>query len=101
MSLNIFLLNDLKFFVNNKVEDSHYVLDNLVLNIRGIKINLSKTYPIIIPENSLKLYPISYKVQDNSIYVYFENNIFLLFVFDLNNNFQISSNLSKKIFNKL
>ncbi|AFI31310.1 hypothetical protein [Borrelia crocidurae] len=96
LSLNIFLLNDLKFFVNNKVEDSHYVLDNLVLNIRGIKINLSKTYPIIIPENSLKLYPISYKVQDNSIYVYFENNIFLLFVFDLNNNFQISSNLSKK-----
>ncbi|AHH03519.1 Hypothetical protein BHY_0568 [Borrelia nietonii YOR] len=97
LSLNVFLLKDLKFLVNNKVEDNQYVLDNLTLNIRGIKIHLSKTKPLIIPENGIHLYPISYKVQDNAIYVYFENNIFLLFSFDSNNNFNVSSNLSKKL----
>ncbi|WP_281861169.1 hypothetical protein [Candidatus Borrelia fainii] len=97
LNLNVFLLKDLKFLVSNKVEDSHYVLDSLTLSIRGIKINLSKTKPIIIPENGLHLYPISYKIQDNAIHVYFENNIFLLFSFDLNDNFNVSSNLSKKL----
>ncbi|AMR75324.1 hypothetical protein [Borrelia hermsii] len=97
LSLNVFLLKDLKFLVNNKVEDNQYVLDNLTLSVRGIKINLSKTKPLIIPENGLHLYPLSYKVQDNAIYVYFENNIFLLFSFDSNNNFNVSSNLSKKL----
>ncbi|WP_235048135.1 hypothetical protein [Borrelia persica] len=97
LSFNMFFLKDLKFLVNNKIEDSHYVLNNIVLSIRGIKINLSKAQPIVIPENGLKLYPISYQVQDNSIYVYFENNIFLLFSFDLDNNFKVSSNLSKKL----
>ncbi|ANF33988.1 hypothetical protein A7978_02610 [Borrelia turicatae] len=97
LSLNVFLLKDLKLLVNNKVEDSQYVLDSLILSIRGIKINLSKTKPIIIPANGLHLYPISYKVQDNAIHVYFENNIFLLFSFDSNDNFNVSSNLSKKL----
>ncbi|APR64973.1 hypothetical protein baBA2_000516 [Borrelia anserina] len=97
LNLNIFLLKDLKFLVSNRVEDNQYVLDNLTLSIRGIKINLSKTKPLIIPENDLHLYPISYKVQDNAIYVYFENNIFLLFSFDSDNNFNVSSNLSKKL----
>ncbi|UPA12187.1 hypothetical protein [Borrelia venezuelensis] len=97
LSLNVFLLKDLKLLINNKVEDSQYVLDSLTLSIRGIKINLSKTKPIIIPANGLHLYPISYKVQDNAIHVYFENNIFLLFSFDSNDNFNVSSNLSKKL----
>ncbi|AHH09405.1 Hypothetical protein BPA_0105200 [Borrelia parkeri SLO] len=97
LSLNVFLLKDLKLLVNNKVEDSQYVLDSLTLSIRGIKINLSKTKPIIIPANGLHLYPISYKVQDNAIHVYFENNILLLFSFDSNDNFNVSSNLSKKL----
>ncbi|WP_421622683.1 hypothetical protein [Borrelia sp. MN22-0132] len=97
LSSNVFLLKDLKFLVNNKVEDSQYVLDSLILSIRGIKINLSKPKPIIVPANELHLYPISYKIQDNAIHVYFENNIFLLFSFDSNENFNVSSNLSKKL----
>ncbi|UPA18005.1 hypothetical protein bpuSUM_000525 [Borrelia puertoricensis] len=97
LSSNVFLLKDLKFLVNNKVEGSQYVLDSLILSIRGIKINLSKTKPIIVPANELHLYPISYKIQDNAIHVYFENNIFLLFSFDSNENFNVSSNLSKKL----
>ncbi|UPA16380.1 hypothetical protein bcCo53_000522 [Borrelia coriaceae] len=97
LSVNVLLLKDLKLLVNNKVEDSQYVLDSLILSIRGIKINLSKLKPLIIPSNGLHLYPISYKVQGNEVHVYFENNIFLLFSFDSNNNFNVSSNLSKKL----
>ncbi|BCR19474.1 hypothetical protein BmHoA_00538 [Borrelia miyamotoi] len=97
LSSSVFLLKDLKFLVNNKFEDSQSVLDSLVISLRGIKINLSKVKPLVIPETGLHLYPISYKVQDDAIFVYFENNIFLLFAFDSNDNFNISSNLSKKL----
>ncbi|QMU99293.1 hypothetical protein F0310_02585 [Borrelia sp. A-FGy1] len=97
LSLNVFLLKDLKILVNNKVEDNKYVLDNLTFIVRGMKINLSKENPLIIPDSKLYLHPVSYKFQDNEIYVYFENNIFLLFLFDSENRFSISSNLSKKL----
>ncbi|WP_445436020.1 hypothetical protein [Candidatus Borreliella tachyglossi] len=97
LSLNMLLLKDLKILVHNKIEDNSYVLDNITLSVRGIKISLSKDSPLIIPEGEIYLYPVSYKVQDNELYVYFENNIFLLFLFDSQNNLNISSNLSKKL----
>ncbi|WKC58076.1 hypothetical protein [Borrelia sp. P9F1] len=97
LSLNVFLLKDLKFLINNKVEDSKYALDSLTLIIRGMRINLSKENPLIIPDSGLYLNPVSYKLQNNEIYVYFENNIFLLFSFDSEDGFSISSNLSRKL----
>ena len=97
LSLNVFLLKDLKFLVGNKVEDGKYALDNLTLIIRGMRITLSKENPLIVPDSELYLNPISYKLQGNEIYVYFENNIFLLFSFDPEGSFSISSNLSRKL----
>ncbi|QFI14636.1 hypothetical protein QIA37_03180 [Borrelia sp. CA_690] len=95
LNLNIFFLKDIKLEVNNKVENSEYILNNIVVNVRGIRILLSKLNPLVVLETGLNLLPISYKVQDTDIYVYFENNIFLGFLLDSENNFSIESNLSK------
>ncbi|WP_215537227.1 hypothetical protein [Borreliella bavariensis] len=95
LNLNIFFLKDIKLEVNNKVENSEYILNDIVVNIRGLRILLSKLNPLIVLETGLNLLPISYKVQDMGIYVYFENNIFLGFLLDSENNFSIESNLSK------
>lgn len=95
LNLNIFFLKDIKLEVNNKVENSEYILNDIVINVRGLKILLSKLNPLIVLETGLNLLPISYKVQDMGIYVYFENNIFLGFLLDSENNFSIESNLSK------
>ncbi|MBB6042513.1 hypothetical protein HNP68_000097 [Borrelia yangtzensis] len=95
MNVNIFFLKDVKLEVNNKVENSEYILNDIVINVRGLRILLSKLNPLIVLETGLNLLPISYKVQDMGIYVYFENNIFLGFLFDSENNFSIESNLSK------
>ncbi|WKC75323.1 hypothetical protein QIA36_03165 [Borreliella yangtzensis] len=95
LNVNIFFLKDVKLEVNNKVENSEYILNDIVVNVRGIRILLSKLNPLIVLETGLNLLPISYKVQDMGIYVYFENNIFLGFLFDSENNFSIESNLSK------
>ncbi|WKC78072.1 hypothetical protein QIA31_03125 [Borreliella turdi] len=95
LNLNIFFLKDIKLEVNNKVENSEYILNDIVVNVRGLRMLLSKLNPLIVLETGLNLLPISYKVQDMGIYVYFENNIFLGFLFDSENNFIIESNLSK------
>ncbi|WP_210362042.1 hypothetical protein [Borreliella garinii] len=95
LNLNIFFLKDIKLEVNNTVENSEYILNDIVVNVRGLRILLSKLNPLIVLETGLNLLPISYKVQDMGIYVYFENNIFLGFLLDLKNNFSIESNLSK------
>ncbi|WKC79905.1 hypothetical protein [Borreliella tanukii] len=95
LNVNIFFLKDVKLEVNNKVENSEYILNDIVVNVRGLRILLSKLNPLIVLETGLNLLPISYKVQDMGIYVYFENNIFLGFLFDSENNFSIESNLSK------
>ncbi|WKC85430.1 hypothetical protein [Borreliella lusitaniae] len=95
LSLNIFFLKDIKLEVNNKVENSEYILNDIFVNVRGLRILLSKFNPLVVLETGLNLFPISYKVQDMGIYVYFENNIFLGFLFDSENNFSIESNLSK------
>lgn len=95
LNLNIFFLKDIKLEVNNKVENSEYILNDIVVNVRGLRILLSKLNPLVVLETELNLLPISYKVQDAGIYVYFENNIFLGFLFDSENNFSIESNLSK------
>lgn len=95
LNLNIFFLKDIKLEVNNTVENSEYILNDIVVNVRGLRILLSKLNPLIVLETGLNLLPISYKVQDMGIYVYFENNIFLGFLLDLENNFSIESNLSK------
>ncbi|EEF81454.1 hypothetical protein [Borreliella valaisiana] len=95
LNVNIFFLKDVKLEVNNKVENSEYILNDIVVNVRGLRILLSKLNPLIVLETGLNLLPISYKVQDMGIYVYFENNIFLGFLFDSENNFIIESNLSK------
>nr|WP_267506644.1 hypothetical protein [Borreliella afzelii] len=95
LNLNIFFLKDVKLEVNNKVENSEYILNDIVVNVRGLRILLSKLNPLVVLETELNLLPISYKVQDAGIYVYFENNIFLGFLFDSENNFSIESNLSK------
>ncbi|WNZ72708.1 hypothetical protein [Borreliella garinii] len=95
LNLNIFFLKDIKLEVNNTVENSEYVLNDIVVNVRGLRILLSKLNPLIVLETGLNLLPISYKVHDMGIYVYFENNIFLGFLLDLENNFSIESNLSK------
>ncbi|WKC81741.1 hypothetical protein QIA27_03130 [Borreliella tanukii] len=95
LNVNIFFLKDVKLEVNNKVENSEYILNDIVVNVRGLRILLSKLNPLIVLETGLNLLPISYKVQDMGIYVYFENNIFLGFFFDSENNFSIESNLSK------
>ncbi|AJA90329.1 hypothetical protein OY14_02595 [Borreliella chilensis] len=95
LNLNVFFLKDLKLEVNNKVENSEYILNDVVVNVRGLKIFLSKLNPLVVLETELNLFPISYKVQDTGIYVYFQNNIFLGFLFDSENNFSIESNLSK------
>ncbi|WKC73483.1 hypothetical protein QIA34_03170 [Borreliella yangtzensis] len=95
LNVNIFFLKDVKLEVNNKVENSEYILNDIVINVRGLRILLSKLNPLIVLETGLNLLPISYKVQDMGIYVYFENNIFLGFLFDSENNFSIESNLSK------
>ncbi|AZA26623.1 MULTISPECIES: hypothetical protein [Borreliella] len=95
LNLNIFFLKDIKLEVNNKVENSEYILNDIVVNVRGLRILLSKLNPLIVLETGLNLLPISYKVQDMGIYVYFENNIFLGFLLDSENNFSIESNLSK------
>lgn len=95
LNLNIFFLKDIKLEVNNKVLNSEYTLNDLVVNVRGLRIFLSKLNPLVVLETGLNLFPISYKVQDMGIYVYFENNIFLGFLLDSENNFSIESNLSK------
>lgn len=95
LNLNIFFLKDIKLEVNNTVENSEYILNDIVVNVRGLRILLSKRNPLIVLETGLNLLPISYKVQDMGIYVYFENNIFLGFLLDSENNFSIESNLSK------
>nr|WP_267510143.1 hypothetical protein [Borreliella garinii] len=95
LNLNIFFLKDIKLEVNNTVENSEYILNDIVVNVRGFRILLSKLNPLIVLETGLNLLPVSYKVQDMGIYVYFENNIFLGFLLDLENNFSIESNLSK------
>lgn len=95
LNLNIFFLKDVKLEVNNKVENSEYILNDIIVNVRGLRILLSKLNPLIVLETELNLLPISYKVQESGIYVYFENNIFLGFLFDSENNFSIESNLSK------
>nr|WP_267507119.1 hypothetical protein [Borreliella bavariensis] len=95
LNLNIFFLKDIKLEVNNKVENSEYILNDIIVNVRGLRILLSKLNPLIVLETGLNLLPISYKVQDMGIYVYFENNIFLGFLLDSENNFSIESNLSK------
>ncbi|WP_215540457.1 hypothetical protein [Borreliella bavariensis] len=95
LNLNIFFLKDIKLEANNKVENSEYILNDIVVNVRGLRILLSKLNPLIVLETGLNLLPISYKVQDMGIYVYFENNIFLGFLLDSENNFSIESNLSK------
>ncbi|AIJ29877.1 hypothetical protein [Borreliella valaisiana] len=95
LNVNIFFLKDVKLEVNNKVENSEYILNDIVVNVRGLRILLSKLNPLIVLETGLNLLPISYKVQDMGIYVYFENNIFIGFLFDSENNFSIESNLSK------
>nr|WP_267914651.1 hypothetical protein [Borreliella garinii] len=95
LNLNIFFLKDIKLEVNNTVENSEYILNDIVVNVRGLRILLSKLNPLIVLETGLNLLPVSYKVQDMGIYVYFENNIFLGFLLDLENNFSIESNLSK------
>ncbi|MBB6212642.1 hypothetical protein QIA17_03140 [Borreliella californiensis] len=95
LNLNIFFLKDIKLEVNNKVENSEYILNDIVVNVRGLRIFLSKLNPLVVLETGLKLLPISYKVQDMGIYIYFENNIFLGFLLDSENNFSIESNLSK------
>ncbi|WKC76234.1 hypothetical protein [Borreliella valaisiana] len=95
LNVNIFFLKDVKLEVNNKVENSEYILNDIVVNVRGLRILLSKLNPLIVLETGLNLLPISYKVQDVGIYVYFENNIFLGFLFDSEDNFSIESNLSK------
>lgn len=95
LNLNIFFLKDIKLEVNNTVENSEYILNDIVVNVRGLRILLSKLNPLIVLETGLNLLPISYKVQDMGIYVYFENNIFLGFLLDSENNFSIESNLSK------
>ncbi|AEW68859.1 Hypothetical protein KK9_0545 [Borreliella garinii BgVir] len=95
LNLNIFFLKDIKLEVNNTVENSEYILNDIVVNVRGLRILLSKLNPLIVLETGLNLLPISYKVQDMGIYVYFENNIFLGFLLDSENNFSIDSNLSK------
>lgn len=95
LNLNIFFLKDIKLEVNNTVANSEYILNDIVVNVRGLRILLSKLNPLIVLETGLNLLPISYKVQDMGIYVYFENNIFLGFLLDSENNFSIESNLSK------
>ncbi|WNY62971.1 hypothetical protein RAC47_02600 [Borreliella carolinensis] len=95
LNLNISFLKDIKLEVNNKVENSEYILNDIVVNVRGLRIFLSKLNPLVVLETGLNLLPISYKVQDTGIYVYFENNIFLGFLLDSENNFSIESNLSK------
>ncbi|WP_424632404.1 hypothetical protein [Borreliella lusitaniae] len=95
LNLNIFFLKDIKLEVNNKVENSEFILNDIFVNVRGLRILLSKFNPLVVLETGLNLFPISYKVQDMGIYVYFENNIFLGFLFDSENNFSIESNLSK------
>nr|WP_307888916.1 hypothetical protein [Borreliella garinii] len=95
LNLNIFFLKDIKLEVNNTVENSEYILNDIVVNVRGLRILLSKLNPLVVLETGLNLLPVSYKVQDMGIYVYFENNIFLGFLLDLENNFSIESNLSK------
>nr|WP_267508605.1 hypothetical protein [Borreliella garinii] len=95
LNLNIFFLKDIKLEVNNTVENSEYILNDIVVNVRGLRILLSKLNPLIVLETGLNLLPVSYKVQDMGIYVYFENNIFLGFLIDSENNFSIESNLSK------
>lgn len=95
LNLNIFFLKDIKLEVNNTVENSEYILNDIVINVRGLRILLSKLNPLIVLETGLNLLPVSYKVQDMGIYVYFENNIFLGFLIDSENNFSIESNLSK------
>ncbi|WNY69652.1 hypothetical protein [Borreliella andersonii] len=95
LSLNIFFLKDIKLEVNNKVENSEYILNDIVVNVRGLRVFLSKLNPLVVLETGLNLLPVSYKVQDMGIYVYFENNIFLGFLLDSENNFSIESNLSK------
>ncbi|WKC99938.1 hypothetical protein [Borreliella bissettiae] len=95
LNLNISFLKDIKLEVNNKVENSEYILNDIVVNVRGFRIFLSKLNPLVVLETGLNLLPISYKVQDTGIYVYFENNIFLGFLLDSENNFSIESNLSK------
>ncbi|WNY64149.1 hypothetical protein QIA00_02605 [Borreliella americana] len=95
LNLNIFFLKDIKLEVNNKVENSEYILNDIVVNVRGLRIFLSKLNPLVVLETGLNLFPISYKVQNIGIYVYFENNIFLGFLLDSENNFSIESNLSK------
>ncbi|WP_210382415.1 hypothetical protein [Borreliella garinii] len=95
LNLNIFFLKDIKLEVNNTVENSEYILNDIIVNVRGLRILLSKLNPLIVLETGLNLLPISYKVQDMGIYVYFENNIFLGFLLDSENNFSIESNLSK------
>ncbi|WKC88184.1 hypothetical protein [Borreliella japonica] len=95
LNLNVFFLKDIKLEVNNKVKNSEYVLNDIVVNVRGLRILLSKLNPLVVLETGLNLLPVSYKVQDPGIYVYFEKNIFLGFLFDSENNFSIESNLSK------
>ncbi|WKC90896.1 hypothetical protein [Borreliella carolinensis] len=95
LNLNISFLKDIKLEVNNKVENSEYILNDIVVNVRGLRIFLSKLNPLVVLETGLNLLPVSYKVQDAGIYVYFENNIFLGFLLDSENNFSIESNLSK------
>ncbi|WNY60295.1 hypothetical protein QIA03_02195 [Borreliella bissettiae] len=95
LNLNVSFLKDIKLEVNNKVENSEYILNDIVVNVRGLRIFLSKLNPLVVLETGLNLLPISYKVQDTGIYVYFENNIFLGFLLDSENNFSIESNLSK------
>ncbi|BCR21946.1 hypothetical protein [Borrelia sp. HM] len=97
LSSSVFFLRDLQFLANNKFENNKSVLDSLVISLRGIKINLSKDKPLFIPETRLNLYPVDYKLQGDAVYIYFANNIFLSFAFDSNDNFSISSNLSKKL----
>ncbi|UER67690.1 hypothetical protein LKV13_02655 [Borrelia sp. BU AG58] len=97
LSQSVFLLKDLKLLVSNKVEDSKYALNNITLSVRGMRINLSKESPLIIPSSELYLNPVSYRLQHNEVHVYFENNVFLLFAFDPEDNFSISSNLSRKL----
>ncbi len=70
LNLNIFFLKDIKLEVNNTVENSEYVLNDIVVNVRGLRILLSKLNPLIVLETGLNLLPISYKVHDMGIYVY-------------------------------
>ncbi|WPM05807.1 hypothetical protein QIA41_01660 [Borreliella sinica] len=95
LNLSVFFLKDIKLEVNNKVENSEYILNDIMVNVRGLKILLSKLNPLVVLETGLNLLPVSYKVQDLGIYVYFEKNIFLGFLVDSENNFSIESNLSK------